>query len=209
MILFDETIRQSSAGRDAVPGAARASAGSSRGSRSTRARSRSRSPRARRSPRGSTGCASGSPEYRELGARFAKWRATYSIGDGTPERVLRLGERPRARALRGARAGGGPRADRRARGADGRRPHDRATRRATGRALQARLHRAARPARRPRRDAAEAEHGALRLRRGRARRRRRGRRGDARRASTATSPRRCPGSSSSRAARPTRTRRRT
>src|SRR5438477_11165808 len=23
-------------------------------------------------------------EYRELGARFAKWRATYSIGDGTP-----------------------------------------------------------------------------------------------------------------------------
>src|SRR5207247_8319249 len=23
-------------------------------------------------------------EYRELGARFAKWRATYSIGDGRP-----------------------------------------------------------------------------------------------------------------------------
>ena len=64
-------------------------------------------------------------EYRGLGARFSKWRATYSIGEGRPSEVLRLGERARARPLRGARAGGGSRADRRARGADGRRPLDR------------------------------------------------------------------------------------
>ena len=65
-------------------------------------------------------------EYRELGARFAKWRAVISIGDEHPERVLPLDERARARALRGAVPGGRARADRRARGADGRRPHDRA-----------------------------------------------------------------------------------
>ena len=41
------------------------------------------------------------------------------------QRVLRLGERPRARPLRRARAGGRAGADRRARGADGRRPLDR------------------------------------------------------------------------------------
>ena len=45
-------------------------------------------------------------EYRELGARFAKWRAVITIGDGHPERVLHRGERPRARALRGALPGG-------------------------------------------------------------------------------------------------------
>ena len=44
---------------------------------------------------------------------------------GHPERVLHLDERARARPLRRAVAGGRPRADRRARGADGRRPHDR------------------------------------------------------------------------------------
>ena len=61
VILFDETIRQSAPRRDAVPGAARLAAGSSRGSRSTPARSHLHSPTARRSPRGSTGSASGSP----------------------------------------------------------------------------------------------------------------------------------------------------
>ena len=64
-------------------------------------------------------------EYRALGARFAKWRATYSIGDDLPERVLRLDERPRPRALRGALPGGGHRPDRRAGGAAGRHAHDR------------------------------------------------------------------------------------
>ena len=41
-------------------------------------------------------------EYRELGARFTKWRAVISIGDGHPERLLHLDERARARPVRGA-----------------------------------------------------------------------------------------------------------
>ena len=61
VILFDETIRQTTDGRHAVPGVARAAGQSSRGSRSTSARSRSPRHPARRSPRGSTDCASGSP----------------------------------------------------------------------------------------------------------------------------------------------------
>ena len=65
-------------------------------------------------------------EYHGLGARFAKWRATYSITDDAPERLLHLDERARARALRGALPGGGHRPDRRAGGADGRHAHDRA-----------------------------------------------------------------------------------
>ena len=98
-------------------------------------------------------------EYRGLGARFAKWRAVYSIGDGPAERVRGVGERARARALRGALPGGGHRPDRRARGADGRHARDRRV--VPGdRARAARaLHRAARPARRARGAAAQAEHG--------------------------------------------------
>ncbi len=65
-------------------------------------------------------------EYYGLGARFAKWRATYSISDDAPERRLHLDERTRARALRGAVPGGRDRADRRAGGAAGRNAHDRA-----------------------------------------------------------------------------------
>ena len=59
-------------------------------------------------------------EYRALGARFAKWRAVITIGDGCRAPLHRR-QRPRARALRGAVPGGRARADRRARGADGRR----------------------------------------------------------------------------------------
>ena len=81
--------------------------------------------RARPSPRGSTACASGCEEYARLGARFAKWRAVITIGDGIPSRAA-WGQRPRAGALRGALPGGGARPDRRARGAHGRRAHDRA-----------------------------------------------------------------------------------
>ena len=64
-------------------------------------------------------------EYYELGARFTKWRAVITIGAGSTERVRDLDERPRARPVRGAQPGGRPRPDRRARGADGRRAHDR------------------------------------------------------------------------------------
>ena len=150
-------------------------------------------------------------EYRELGARFAKWRATYSIAAEHAERVLRLDERPRARPLRRAVPGGRDRADRRARGAAWTATHTiEQSANATGRALQARLHRAARPARRLSRHAAEAEHGPLRLRGLRPRRRRT--RWPRRRSTCFYKPRarpRCRGSSSSPAARPTRTRRRT
>ena len=64
-------------------------------------------------------------EYRELGARFAKWRGDVQRRRRPPERLLRRRERARARALRGALPGGRHRADRGARGADGGRPHDR------------------------------------------------------------------------------------
>ena len=53
------------------------------------------------------------------------------------ERLLHLDERARARALRGALPGGGHRPDRRARGADGRHPHDRARYHVTSRVLDA------------------------------------------------------------------------
>ena len=83
VILFDETIRQS--GLDGTPfPKLLASKGIIPGIKVDRARSRSRSPRARRSPRASTGCASGSRSTTALGARFAKWRATYTIGDALP-----------------------------------------------------------------------------------------------------------------------------
>ena len=104
-------------------------------------------------------------EYVELGARFAKWRAVITIGDGHPERVLPVDERARARPVRRAQPGGGPGADRRAGGADGRRPLDRDELRRHVPDAARRLHRAARPARPLRADAAEAEHGALGLRR--------------------------------------------
>ena len=71
-------------------------------------------------------------EYRELGARFAKWRAVITIGDGLPTDYAHPRERARAGALRGALPGGGDRPDRRARGADGRRPLDRDLRRRHG-----------------------------------------------------------------------------
>ena len=64
-------------------------------------------------------------EYHALGARFAKWRAVITIGDGIPTDALHPRQRARAGALRRALPGGGARADRRARGADGRRQHDR------------------------------------------------------------------------------------
>ena len=65
-------------------------------------------------------------EYRELGARFTKWRAVIDIGDGLPTPYA---IHVNAHAL-GRYAvlspGSQPRPDRRARGPDGRRSHDRA-----------------------------------------------------------------------------------
>ena len=98
-------------------------------------------------------------EYARLGARFAKWRAVITIGDDIPTPRLHRGQRARAGALRRAVPGSGPGADRRARSADGRRPHARALREVTEATLHAvfdALHDAARHARR---HAAQAEHG--------------------------------------------------
>ena len=102
-------------------------------------------------------------EYRGLGARFAKWRATYTITDDAAERLLHLDERARARALRGALPGGGDRPDRRARGPAGRHAHDRAQLPRHLPRPRRGLHGAVRPEGRRRGHPAEAEHGALRL----------------------------------------------
>ena len=67
-------------------------------------------------------------EYYKLGARFAKWRAVIDIGARHSDRVRDRRQRPGAGALCRAVPGSGHRADRRARGADGRRPYDRALR---------------------------------------------------------------------------------
>ena len=59
-------------------------------------------------------------EYYELGARFAKWRAVIDIGAEHAHRKRHPRQRPCARPLRRALPGSEHRADRRARGADGR-----------------------------------------------------------------------------------------
>ena len=76
-----------------------------------------------------------------------------------PDRRVPPRERARPRPVRGALPGGGPRADRRARGPDGRRPHDRDLRRRDGADAAGGVRRALRPGHPPARDAAEAEHG--------------------------------------------------
>ena len=130
--------------RDAVRRSCSPRRASSRASRSTPARSRSPASR-RDGHRGPRRAARAPEEYRELGARFAKWRAVITIGEGIPTDDLHRGERARARALRGALPGGGAGADRRARGADGRRTtRSRCCDDVTARTLIARLRRALR-----------------------------------------------------------------
>ena len=72
--------------RDAVRRAARGQRASSPGSRSTPARSRWRCTPARWSRSVSTGYPSDARSTSSLGARFAKWRAVITIGDGMPTR---------------------------------------------------------------------------------------------------------------------------
>ena len=118
-------------------------------------------------------------EYRELGARFAKWRAVIAIGDGIPsEYCIWVNAHALARYAALAQEAGlvpivepevlmdGDHDDRPLLRGDVARP-------------ARRVQRAARSARRTRGDALEAEHGALRLRLPGAGGRRRGRRGDA------------------------------
>ena len=110
-------------------------------------------------------------EYRSLGARFAKWRADLHHHRHAAERVLHRRERARARALRRAVPGSGDRADRRARGPHGRRPHDRALLRGHLGGARLAVRGAVPPAGPPRRHVAQAEHGAVRATGRRSRRR--------------------------------------
>jgi fructose-bisphosphate aldolase class I len=101
-------------------------------------------------------------EYAEMGARFAKWRAVFGIGDHTPSRGCIQSQRRGARPLRRAVPGGGSRPDRRAGSAHGRIAHDGALLdRDRGRPADG-LRRAPPPGRRARSDAPQAEHGVTR-----------------------------------------------
>ena len=63
--------------------------------------------------------------YREIGARFAKWRAVICDRRRLAEREVRSCQRTRARTLCVSLPGAGPGPDRRTRGADERRAHHR------------------------------------------------------------------------------------
>ena len=106
-------------------------------------------------------------EYRELGAKFAKWRAVIDIGAGIPTLRLHPHQRPRAGALRRALPGARHRADRRAGSADGRRPRHRPLLRGHRVRAQGAVPGALLSARRARRHGAQAQHGDLRQEGGR------------------------------------------
>ncbi len=115
-------------------------------------------------------------EYRGLGARFAKWRATYSITDELPSDTASGRTRTRSPATRrSARRPGSCRSSSRrcSRTARTRSSAASRSRRACSQAVYTEL---LRPARRRGRHAAEAQHGAVGLRGVEPRRRRRGRR---------------------------------
>ena len=133
VILFDETIRQSADDGTPFPQLLESQGDHPRHQGRHRRQAARRRPRARPSPRASTACASAWPSTAHLGARFAKWRATYTITDELPSQYCYDVERARAGSLRGAVPGSRHRADRRARGADGRHAHDRALARSSPR----------------------------------------------------------------------------
>ena len=100
-------------------------------------------------------------EYRDMGARFAKWRAVIAVSDTLAERGLRAGERARARSICRPLPGAGGGADRRTRSADGRIAHHRALRRGDGECPARGLQRAFRSEGVSRRHVAQAQHGHL------------------------------------------------
>ncbi len=172
VILFDETIRQSAVGRDAVPRAAgepRDHPGDQgrQGREAARRRSRRDGHRGPRRP--------ARAPRRVLRARRALHEVARRDLDRRrrrpAERLLHLDERARARPLRRPLAGGRPRADRRARGADGRRrTRSSESYQVTDRMLQALYTELFDQRVDARRHAAEDEHGRLRLRLVRSRR---------------------------------------
>ena len=83
VILFDETIRQSSLGRDPLPGSAGSSWDHPR-HQGRQGREALAGAPGEKVTEGLDGLRERLAEYRELGARFTKWRAVYAIGPGTP-----------------------------------------------------------------------------------------------------------------------------
>ena len=176
VILFDETIRQSSADGTPFPKLL-ASSGIIPGIKvDTGAKQLAMAEKGETVTEGLDGLRERLAEYHELGARFAKWRATYTITDALPSQLRVRRQRPRARSLRRACArrptssrSSSPRCSWRATtpsSAPSSSPPPRST------PLYDAALRAARP---PRRHAAEAEHGAVGLRREAAGRRHRDR----------------------------------
>ena len=203
VILFDETIRQDGRRRHAAREGAREAGHHPRHQGRQGREAARRSPTARPSPKASTACASASPSTASSAPASPSGARRITITDAHPERVLHRRERARARALRRAVPGSGHRADRRARSAHGRRPHDRALLRGHRRRRCTRCSTRCTAQRvRARGHAAQAEHGAVRARTapqqasdaG-------GRRGDRPLLPARRCPRRCPASCSCRAAR--------
>ena len=179
VILFDETIRQRADDGTPFAGAARR-----QGRRAGDQGRHRRAAAGRRARRDGHGGPRRPPEAARRVLRAG--RAVRQVaGDPVRRRppaepLLRPGQRPGARALRGALPGGGDRPDRRARGADGRRPFDRRLLRRHRADAAGALRGARRPAGRPRGHAAEAEHGDSRQGQRRPGEPRADRRGDAR-----------------------------
>ena len=125
VILFDETIRQSTEDGVPVREGPRGRRLDPRASRSTPARSRSPLFPGETVTEGLDGLRERLADYRELGARFAKWRATIIIGEGTPTSFA-IDANAHAMARYAALCQEAEhRADRGARDPDGRRPPDR------------------------------------------------------------------------------------
>ena len=99
VILYDETIRQIVRGRHAVPEAAR-ERGIIPGIKVDMGAKPLANAPGETITEGLDGLRERLAEYRELGARFAKWRARDLDRRRHPERVLHLDERARARPLR-------------------------------------------------------------------------------------------------------------
>ena len=116
-------------------------------------------------------------EYAALGCQVHQVAGGHHDRRGHSDGWLHRCQRRGARPLRCAVAGGRARPDRRARGVDGWRPHDRALLRGDGRDPGCRVRRTAPPRRPARRHAAQAEHGRVGQHLPRAGRREGGRRG--------------------------------
>ena len=120
VILYDETIRQQSSGRDAVREAARRQRDHPRDQGRHRRQGSGRRAR-REGDRGPRRPARAARGVQGPGRPLRQVACCDHDRRRNPDGVLHRGERARARALCGALPGAGPRPDRRARGADGRR----------------------------------------------------------------------------------------